>query len=415
MVAHTLAESQGVWAVIERLAARATAARADLLVLPECTYPAYWLESLERYRELRQGGGPDSARPDRLLDTQEILAHFGAIARANRFWLFGGFVEEEGGRLFNSAALIDRAGRCVGVARKCFLWDCDNRWFSPAEGLSVFDTELGRMGVMICADGRAPEIAATLAAQGAELIVMPTAWVNAANGTGRFENPQADFLIRARAREFAVPFVCADKCGREAGAMEYVGQSQIVDAAGAAVAKAPIEGEHLVVGEVTPRRATPASMTEHQRAILAGDPFVIPASDEVEISMEEGATASLIANQVKRAGGRCAELSGGDLHSYVPARCAALTGAQILVVNGAERDELYPRARAMENRVFVVVLDGAGLSLVVAPTGQVLWNRHRGDRAIKPGISLNLAHADNKCVTRETNIWRQRRVNCYVF
>lgn len=403
MIAHRLSEAAGVWPVVERLGAQAAAARVDLLVLPECTYPAYWL------------GDRNLSAQERLLDTQEVIARFGAIARSNRFWLIVGFVEEDGGRLFNSAAVIDRSGHCVGIARKCFLWDCDNRWFSPAERLSVFDTKLGRIGVMICADGRAPEIAATLAARGAELIVMPTAWVNAARGTGRFENPQADFLIRARAKEFAVPFVCADKSGSEAGAMEYVGQSQIVDADGNVVVKAPIEGEHLIIGEVSPRRATPAAVTDSQRAILLREPIAIAPQGEIMVQLDDRSTAASLSEQVERAGGRSAQLSTGDLPSYVPARCAALTGAQLLIVNGAESDELFPRARAMENRVFVVIVDDIGLEMVVEPTGRVLWNRLRGDGLVDPGFTLNLALADNKCVTRETDIWQQRRVGCYAF
>ena len=49
MQAMTLAESAGVWQVVERLAGQAAKAGADLLVLPETTYPAYWLKSATRY------------------------------------------------------------------------------------------------------------------------------------------------------------------------------------------------------------------------------------------------------------------------------------------------------------------------------------------------------------------------------
>ena len=404
MVAHTLAESQGVWAVVERLAAGATAARADLLVLPECTYPAYWLQSRDAYEA------------GRYLDTPEVLRRFGAIARAGGFWLVAGLVEEAGDRLYNSAAVIDRTGRVIGIARKSFLWDCDNRWFSPAEQLSVFDTELGRLGVMICADGRAPEIAATLAAKGAEFIVMPTAWVNAAKGTGRFENPQADFLIRARAREFAVPFACADKSGREADAMEYVGQSQIVDASGNVTAIAAIEGEHLVVGEVTPQRATPARLTGSQRAILSGGAESFPAGRlEIKVRVSESMKVIDLEAAVRNANGRHSLLTADDLRAFAPARCAALSESQLLIVSGHAEDDVFPRARAMENRVFVAVFGESGLEMVVSPTGHVLWNRQRDNWAAQPGFELNLALADNKCVTPETDIWLQRRVGAYAY
>lgn len=410
MVAHTLAESQGVWAVVDRLAAGATAARADLLVLPECTYPAYWLQSRDAY----EAGG--------YLDTLQVLRRFGEIARAGGFWLVAGLVEKAGDRLYNSAAVIDGTGRTVGIARKSFLWDCDNRWFSAGEQLSVFDTELGRMGVMICADGRAPEIAATLAAKGAEFIVMPTAWVNAAKGTGRFENPQADFLIRARAREFAVPFACADKSGREADAMEYVGQSQIVDASGNVTAIAPIDGEHIVAGELTPRRARPATVSEHAREILHRPWRPIPIGTQSPIvAIDPSMSATAIETVVRQAGGRAIRLATSELMSFVHARCAALEHAQILIVedesngNSCVTEDVIPRARAMENRVFVVVVDGQGVVSLVEPTGSVFWNRYSGESSVRPLLLVNLALANNKNVTPETHIWEQRRVESFAF
>jgi len=403
MQAHTMAEAEGVWPVVERLAGQASARRVDLLVLPEATYPAYWLGSRAEF---------DAAN---LPDTETILKRFGEIARGGGFWLVVGLVERADGQLYNSAAVLDRSGRVTGMARKSFLWDCDNRWFTPARELSVFDTEFGRMGVLICADGRAPEITATLAARGAAFVVMPTAWVNAARGSGRIENPQAEYLIRARAQEFAVPFACANKSGSEGRAMEYVGQSQIVGAGGDVTAIAPIEGEHLVLGEVTPRRATPATLTEAQRTILGGEPQAIAMQKEIKIQIGEGVANDALAEQVKRAGGRCAVLAAGELRSFVAARCAALSGAQLLIVNGGDGDELFPRARAMENRVFIVVTDSAGMAMVVEPTGRVLWNRNRGDRVGGAGFTLNLGLADDKRVTRETDIWEQRRVASYAY
>ena len=40
------------------------------------------------------------------------------------------------------------------------------------------DTPWGRVGIMICADARLPEIAATLATRRRQLLLQPTAWVN---------------------------------------------------------------------------------------------------------------------------------------------------------------------------------------------------------------------------------------------
>ena len=49
MNANTIDRAAAVWPVVDRLAESAAAGRADLLVLPETTYPAYWLGSADRY------------------------------------------------------------------------------------------------------------------------------------------------------------------------------------------------------------------------------------------------------------------------------------------------------------------------------------------------------------------------------
>ena len=161
MQANTIDEAAGVWAVVERLASEAAEGAADLFVLPEVTYPAYYLESAERYRR------PDIER------SVAVRERFSTLAAKHHLWLVAGFVEEDGDRLYNSAAVFDRSGGLVGVARKNFLWDCDHEWFTAGEALSVFDSEFGRMGVLICADARVPEIPATLVNGGAQFIVQP--------------------------------------------------------------------------------------------------------------------------------------------------------------------------------------------------------------------------------------------------
>src|SRR5438128_2344898 len=121
MVAQNLSHADAAFDVIARLAAQARTAGAVLLVLPECTYPAYWLESAERYR---QGVS---------LRTPAVLQRLSRIAAEHAMHVVCGLVEESGERLYNAAALFDPSGALLGMARKTFLWDCDNRWFVPGE------------------------------------------------------------------------------------------------------------------------------------------------------------------------------------------------------------------------------------------------------------------------------------------
>lgn len=400
MNAVTIDEASKVWPVVDNLADQAAARHADLLVLPETTYPAYWLDSAERY--LR----------DDIERTPAVLDRFARVAAAHKFWLVVGFVEERDGRLYNAAAVFDRAGRLAGIARKNFLWDCDNRWFAPGDVLSVFDTEFGPMGVLICADGRTPEITATLVNKGAHFIVQPTAWVNAFPFTPEFHNPQSDFMIRARALEFAVPFCCAGKSGREDSKLEYVGESQIIDARGRVLARAPREGDALIVAELSPAPGRPSVCAPEQREQLAGDPKT-PTNPAAECVIDVTAGADQIETAVAKSGGNPARLPAADLASFIPSRCHTFAGARLLIAEGdpsanPETTEIFARTRAAENRVFVVWVTDR-VQRIIAPTDRVLFRR--GDPGASVTIDLKLA--DNKCVTPETHIWQQRRVECY--
>jgi Predicted amidohydrolase len=74
--------------------------RPDLILLPECTYPAYYLHSLEAYHR---------AEPRPL---EEVLRLFGEKARRHRAYVAVGLVRPHpSGRLRNSVALINPQAR----------------------------------------------------------------------------------------------------------------------------------------------------------------------------------------------------------------------------------------------------------------------------------------------------------------
>ncbi len=397
MTATTLEEGPSVWEAAERLAGQAASAGTDLLVLPETTYPAYWLESAARYMQ------PDIER------TGAVLERYSRMAARHSLWLIVGVVEEDRGKLFNSAAVIDRGGRLIGMARKNFLWDCDNRWFAPGESMSVFDSEFGRLGVLICADARAPEIAASLVCGGARFIAQPTAWVNASRVRRTYRNIQTDFLIRARAMEFGVPFLSASKSGREGNHFEYVGQSLIVAADGTELARAPVGGEHLIVAEVEAGEPRAPRLDERTLGRLLGSErsSATPASP-TRCRLKLKADADAVAAALEAAGARVARLSSPDLGSFAPGRCAAVDGAQVIVARGRVSDDVFVRSRAAENRVYVITA-AEGVQYVVHPEGSVMWRESEWSDEVE----LDLSIADDKRFTPETDMWQQRRTACY--
>ncbi len=231
--------------------------RADVVVLPEATFPAYLL-----------GDAP-------LDDTAlaNALARLGEIARSTKTVIVAGAAARAEDAARNSAFVIDVDGSLAGRADKLFLWHFDRRWFSRGDRLAPVRTSIATLGVMICADGRLPTVARTLVDRGAELLVMPTAWVTSGRDPAALENVQADLLARVRAYENRVPFVAANKCGSELGMVAYCGKSQIVDFRGEIVALADQHRAGSLHASVELRNEAPIR--------VAGEPLV-PRSARAE-------------------------------------------------------------------------------------------------------------------------------------
>jgi predicted amidohydrolase len=80
-----------------------------------------------------------------------------------------------GDALFHTAVLLEPSGKLVGTYRQCHL-DPAYTWASPGSDLTVFDTAIGRIGMLLCQDVRFPEASGVLAVRRADLIAIPTNW-----------------------------------------------------------------------------------------------------------------------------------------------------------------------------------------------------------------------------------------------
>jgi predicted amidohydrolase len=98
----------------------------------------------------------------------------GALARRHSSYLVAGIYEREGAVLYNTAVLIDRAGKLMGKYRKVYVPREEvEHGLTPGNSYPVFQTDFGTVGMMICYDVFFADPARGLATQGAELILMP--------------------------------------------------------------------------------------------------------------------------------------------------------------------------------------------------------------------------------------------------
>ena len=98
----------------------------------------------------------------------------GDLAQKHNMYIVAGIYEKEGPVLYNTAVLLDRKGDVLGKYRKvCLPREEIQGGITPGETFPVFETDFGRIGLMICWDVAFPEPARALALKGAEVIFLP--------------------------------------------------------------------------------------------------------------------------------------------------------------------------------------------------------------------------------------------------
>jgi predicted amidohydrolase len=253
---------------------------------------------------------------------------------------------------------------------------------------------------------------------------MPTCWINGSRTPGQFTNPQIEFLIEARAREFGLPFVCADKSGLELGGIGYVGKSRIVHGDGSLAVEAPPTGETAIVAPIEPaastRQPAPPDLARRLRSTeppvrpVPGDlrpinAAAIPGPVSAHLLDADGPllhhlhlnrpdllavrpvdestgrhlrqraaelgilllTPPQTSEVVDLAGTRAGVLVGSPAASFALPRAMVLNGAGMLVFWDEPADLPVLRTRALENRVFVIAANER-FAAIVGPDGELL-------------------------------------------
>ncbi|MDH7479243.1 MAG: nitrilase-related carbon-nitrogen hydrolase [Syntrophomonadaceae bacterium] len=163
------------------------------------------------------------------------------LCRRHRCYLVAGMLEVEPatGVFYNSAVLVGPGG-LLGVYRKNHLFISDLRWAAAGNrGMPVVETEIGRIGIAICADLEFPESVRVLALKGAQVVCCPTGWLGE-------KGPAATWITRAW--ENRVFLVAADRWGRERG-IQFAGGSCVIGTDGEIIACRD-SGDGVVLAEI---------------------------------------------------------------------------------------------------------------------------------------------------------------------
>jgi deaminated glutathione amidase len=230
-------------ATADRLFDEATRAGATFVVLPE-------LFSLLGPAAVMRSGAEG-------LDGPTATWAADAARRAGVWLLAGSITERVDGmdRSHNTALLVDPEGRLVATYRKIHLFDNDvagaafreSETVAPGDEPVTADIEVEgtavRLGLTTCYDLRFPELFRVLALQGAEVVVLPSAFT-AVTGAAHWEP-----LVRARAIENQVFVVAAGQWGATGTGITCHGHSMIVDPWGVVLAEQD-DGDGVVLADL---------------------------------------------------------------------------------------------------------------------------------------------------------------------
>lgn len=187
---------------------------ADVVVLPE--YAAFNLVRLKPEEAYAMADGLEG----------EFIKFFSGLAREfSSYFVVTTFEKSsEPPKIYNTAVVIKPDGEIASTYRKTHLFDAYGYRESDysvcgEEASPVVDIGKAKIAIAICFDIRFPELFRIYSLNGAELIVVPSAWFK-----GPLKEETLSFLARARAHENTVYVAVAVQYGEE-----YTGRSLVVD------------------------------------------------------------------------------------------------------------------------------------------------------------------------------------------
>lgn len=186
----------------ENLIRQAAARGAKIVCTPEA--------SVQGYVRVELPPGSSADAPQIVAERAKILAaaetipgpatnRFSTLAKELGIWIVFGLDENRGGKLFNTAVLMNPQGQIVGTYSKVHL----QNWMlasgvNHGDGFPVWEVEIGgvktKVGIEICYDIQHPEATRELALGGAEIVFNPY-------DTDDFSRPLLVHLYQTRALE----------------------------------------------------------------------------------------------------------------------------------------------------------------------------------------------------------------------
>lgn len=146
------------------------------------------------------------------------------------------FYLEENGDRYDASPFIDTDGKILGISKMVHIVQAEQfyeqDYYTPSEeGFIVYDTSLGKIGIVICFDRHYPESIRSCALQNAELIIIPTA------NTKEEPLEMFEWELKIPANQNSIFIAMCNRVGLEDN-MNFAGESIVVNPNGETLVKA---------------------------------------------------------------------------------------------------------------------------------------------------------------------------------
>jgi predicted amidohydrolase len=256
-----LGDTEGNLRKAKEVVAGAKSRGADLTVFPELSLSGYALEELDDDVAIE-------AQSETISSLAEAAGEMGVVV---------GFCEEgRGFQTYNSAAYLEE-GSIRHMHRKLYLPNYriyeERKHYNPGQTMRAFDTNFGRMAMLICNDAWQTFLPFIAVQDGAQVLLIPAA-------SGPYPYPELldtrgywRGITRFYARMLESYVIFVNRVGKQDDLI-FWGYSHVVDPWGTVVAEAPVHEEALItvdidLGNVRRRRREVPLVKEARLALLA--------------------------------------------------------------------------------------------------------------------------------------------------
>lgn len=226
---------------------------ADLVVFPETALQGY---PAAMSRDDEPGVLKSVYAVAEPLDGPRVAELTGVARELGVHVIFG--LTERGARpglVYNTTVLAGPEG-LIGTYRKVHVAISEQVIWARGRDWPVYDTPLGRIGMLICYDQAWPESCRELTLRGADILVMSTAWSlrpDEPSPSGALSVEQYLLYGKVRAAENQRWFISSNFTG-PLGDLTFFGNSQVIDPLGRVVAESGMKPEQsMVLAEVDVR------------------------------------------------------------------------------------------------------------------------------------------------------------------